>query len=227
MTTRVLTICGSLQAASANPAALDVFRTYLGRLAPEVEVEEAVDLGAIPAFNPDLVSPGPVVETFRAQLARSDVVVVAAPEYAGGVAGVVKNAFDWVVGSGELYSKPVVVVSAGTSGGAHARGEPHPLADLAGRARGRRARHRGAEDEVRRRRAASPTAATIGEIEQLAPSWRWTLRRWPRKRALERVRAVTADAGIDPGHIAPVRLGSSVGRSRAAGRVGHALQDVP
>src|SRR5205823_6061916 len=50
-----------------------------------------------------------------------DVVVVAAPEYAGALAGAVKNAFDWLVGSGELYRKPVAVVSAGTSGGLHAR----------------------------------------------------------------------------------------------------------
>jgi NAD(P)H-dependent FMN reductase len=51
----------------------------------------------------------------------ADVVLVAAPEYAGAVAGAVKNAFDWLVGSGELYRKPVAVLSAGTSGGLHAR----------------------------------------------------------------------------------------------------------
>ena len=37
------------------------------------------------------------------------------------MAGVVKNALDWLVGSGELYRKPVAVISAGTSGGTHAR----------------------------------------------------------------------------------------------------------
>jgi NAD(P)H-dependent FMN reductase len=40
---------------------------------------------------------------------------------AGEVAGAVKNAFDWLVGSGELYRKPVAVISAATSGGPHAR----------------------------------------------------------------------------------------------------------
>jgi chromate reductase, NAD(P)H dehydrogenase (quinone) len=48
-------------------------------------------------------------------------VLVAAPEYAGGVAGAVKNAFDWLVGSGNLYRKPMAVISAGTSGGRYAR----------------------------------------------------------------------------------------------------------
>jgi NAD(P)H-dependent FMN reductase len=33
----------------------------------------------------------------------------------------VKNAFDWLVGSGEMYRKPVAVLTAGTSGGQHAR----------------------------------------------------------------------------------------------------------
>jgi chromate reductase, NAD(P)H dehydrogenase (quinone) len=33
----------------------------------------------------------------------------------------VKNAFDWLVGTGELYRKPVAVISAGTTGGLHAR----------------------------------------------------------------------------------------------------------
>ena len=51
----------------------------------------------------------------------ADAVLVAAPEYAGGVAGVVKNAFDWVVGAGSMYRKPIGVISAGTSGGHHAR----------------------------------------------------------------------------------------------------------
>ena len=51
----------------------------------------------------------------------ADVVLVATPEYAGAVAGAVKNAFDWLVGSGELYRKPLALLSAGTSGGVHAR----------------------------------------------------------------------------------------------------------
>jgi NAD(P)H-dependent FMN reductase len=33
----------------------------------------------------------------------------------------VKNAFDWVVGTGSMYRKPIAVISAGTSGGVHAR----------------------------------------------------------------------------------------------------------
>ena len=59
-----------------------------------------------------------MLDDWRARLAAADAVLVAAPEYAGGVAGVVKNAFDWVVGAGSMYRKPIAVISAGTSGGA-------------------------------------------------------------------------------------------------------------
>ena len=62
-----------------------------------------------------------MVEDWRRRVDTADVVLVAAPEYAGGVAGAVKNAFDWLVGSANMYRKPVAVITAGTSGGRHAR----------------------------------------------------------------------------------------------------------
>jgi NAD(P)H-dependent FMN reductase len=40
---------------------------------------------------------------------------------AAGIAVVVKNALDWIVGSGDLYGKPVALLTAGTSGGVFAR----------------------------------------------------------------------------------------------------------
>ena len=36
------------------------------------------------------------------------------------MAGHVKNTLDWLVGSGEMYQKPVAIMSAGTSGGSNA-----------------------------------------------------------------------------------------------------------
>jgi NAD(P)H-dependent FMN reductase len=79
-------------------------------------------LADIPAFNADREDERiAVIEDWRRRVDTAAVVLVAAPEYAGGVAGAVKNAFDWLVGSGNMYRKPVGVISAGTSGGQHAR----------------------------------------------------------------------------------------------------------
>jgi NAD(P)H-dependent FMN reductase len=117
---RLVTLCGSLSARSANRAALDV-ATAVAR-SRGADVDDFDHLGDLPAFDPE-GHDHPVVFDWRGRVGRADAVLVAAPEYAGGVAGVVKNAFDWLVGNGELYGKPVAVISAGTSGGEHARGD--------------------------------------------------------------------------------------------------------
>jgi chromate reductase, NAD(P)H dehydrogenase (quinone) len=44
-------------------------------------------------------------------------VLLAAPEYAGGLAGGIKNALDWLVGSASIYRRPIAILSAGTTGG--------------------------------------------------------------------------------------------------------------
>lgn len=73
-------------------------------------------LAALPAFNPDIEDgPGPVpnaVSHWRAALAAADAVLFSSPEYAHGIPGVLKNALDWVVGSGELVGKRVGLLSA-------------------------------------------------------------------------------------------------------------------
>ena len=117
---RVLLVCGSLQRTSTNRAAVDVARAALS--ASAVEVSTFVGLGSIPPLNSDCDDdPGDAVLDFRAQIRAADAVLIAAPEYAGAIAGVVKNALDWVVGSGDFYGKPVALLSAGTSGGIFAR----------------------------------------------------------------------------------------------------------
>jgi chromate reductase, NAD(P)H dehydrogenase (quinone) len=107
---RVLAISGSLRAGSSNTALVGA----AARVAPAgVQVSVCPALGDIPPFNPDLegrpVSP---VRRFRAALDSCDAVLISSPEYAHGVSGVLKNALDWVVGSGELIDKPVALVNA-------------------------------------------------------------------------------------------------------------------
>ena len=117
---RLLTVCGSLQERSANRAAIAVARRVAAGWG--ATVDDFDRLADIPAFNADRDDEHiAVVEDWRRRVDSADVVLVAAPEYAGGVAGAIKNAFDWLVGSGNMYRRPVAVITAGTSGGWHAR----------------------------------------------------------------------------------------------------------
>ena len=117
----IATISGSLQARSANTALLEVAASVAEA---DVQIEPFRDLEAIAAFNPDREedAPPPVV-ALRALLERADGVLIATPEYAFGVPGALKNAFDWMVGSGHFYEKRVAILSAAPSAerGVHAR----------------------------------------------------------------------------------------------------------
>jgi len=53
-----------------------------------------------------------VVAQFRLALQASAAVLISSPEYAHGVPGALKNALDWIVGSGEIVGKPVALVNA-------------------------------------------------------------------------------------------------------------------
>jgi chromate reductase len=107
----LLAISGSLRAASANTT---VLRTAI-QLAPHgVRISLYEGLGDLPHYNPDLDGevPPPAVADFRAQLRRADAVIICSPEYAHGVPGVLKNALDWIVSSGEFMGKPVALINA-------------------------------------------------------------------------------------------------------------------
>lgn len=200
---RALLVCGSLQRASANRAALDAARTAL--LAKGVQVSVFDALASIPPMNPDHADdPGDAVLGLRAQLGAADAVVIAAPEYAGAVAGVVKNALDWIVGSGELYGKPVALVSAGTSGGVFARRDlvrtlswqgAHVVASLG--IAGPNAKSVMEADGARR--FTDPT--TVDGIEALASSLLASVGQRPSERSTAIV-SLAIDAGVDPGQLA-------------------------
>lgn len=106
----ILAISGSLRRASSNGALVGA----VARLAPDtVEVSIYGELAALPPFNPDLDGDAPAaVGRLRAALQACDAVLISSPEYAHGVPGVVKNALDWVVGSGELVNKPIALINA-------------------------------------------------------------------------------------------------------------------
>jgi len=107
---RILAISGSLRKASLNTQLLQVAK----EIAPEgVAVHLYEGLGALPLFNPDLEGREPsTVIDFQKQLASSDAVLIASPEYAHGVTGAMKNALDWIVASTEFSGKPVGILNA-------------------------------------------------------------------------------------------------------------------
>lgn len=108
---RVLAISGSLRSVSSNGA---LVRAAAQLAPPGVEVTIYEELDQLPPFNPDLDTDTPpmAVAAFRAALKSADAVLLSSPEYAHGVPGVMKNALDWVVGSGELVDKPVALLNA-------------------------------------------------------------------------------------------------------------------
>jgi chromate reductase, NAD(P)H dehydrogenase (quinone) len=200
---RVLLVCGSLQRASANRAALDVARAALSASGALVSAFEG--LGSIPPLNPDRSDdPGEAVLAFRAQIAAADAVLIAAPEYAGAIAGVVKNALDWIVGSGDLYGKPVGLLSAGTSGGVFARRDlvrtlswqgAHVVGSLGIDA----ASTRSVNDADGSRRFTDPT--TLDEIRALTTSLVASVGERPSER-FAAITRLARDAGVEQGPLA-------------------------
>ena len=112
---RLFAIFGSLRGQSVNTALLSA----LAKVAPpEIEVVPWKEMGEIPAFNPDIedANEPESVSRLRTRLREADAVIFSTPEYAHGIPGSLKNALDWVIGSGELSRKPVVLLNASTRG---------------------------------------------------------------------------------------------------------------
>ncbi len=113
---RVLAIPGSLRSGSATTALAGALVVLAP---PGVEVVVYDELETIPPFDPDRDREGdvppPPVARLRAALAAADAVVVCTPEYAFGVPGVLKNALDWTVASGDFADKPTAAISSSPS----------------------------------------------------------------------------------------------------------------
>jgi NAD(P)H-dependent FMN reductase len=111
---RILAISGSLQARSTNSALVQLATSYASAC---VRVDVFAGIDALPFFNPELdVEPAPPgVRRLRDGVSAADGVLIASPEYAHEMPGVLKNALDWLVSSGELYGKPIAVLCAAPS----------------------------------------------------------------------------------------------------------------
>lgn len=106
---RIIALSGSLRARSINTALL----RRIASNAPDGVTVELIPLSELPLFNPDLEEELPeAAATFRADVKASDGLIVASPEYAHGISGVLKNALDWLVGCEGFAGKPVPVLNA-------------------------------------------------------------------------------------------------------------------
>jgi NAD(P)H-dependent FMN reductase len=107
----ILAICGSLQEKSGN---LTLLRRA-AELAPAgVRVRFYDGLRDLPHFNPDLSQgePSIAVRELREAVASSDALLIASPEYGHSLPGSLKNAVDWLIGTGELERKVVAITSS-------------------------------------------------------------------------------------------------------------------
>ena len=111
---KILAISGSLRASSSNTNILRV----LANLAPkDVSIEIYEGICTLPHFNPEIDDGRELisVQDWRSQISQADAIIFCTPEYAHGVPGVLKNALDWIVSSGEFMHKPTAVISASPS----------------------------------------------------------------------------------------------------------------
>ncbi len=108
---KIIGISGSLRTASVNTSLLRAAAS-LTPYSVKLVIYDGID--NLPHFNPELdTEPLPLAVTdFRSQLKSSAGVIISSPEYAHGIPGVLKNALDWLVASGELYEKPIVLFNA-------------------------------------------------------------------------------------------------------------------
>jgi chromate reductase, NAD(P)H dehydrogenase (quinone) len=108
---KFLAISGSLRSASSNTLLVEALHS----LCPVgVEIVVYRHLGALPHFNPDLdgeALPEPV-RVLRRCIGATDGLIICSPEYAHGVAGVMKNALDWLVPSLEFPGTAVALINA-------------------------------------------------------------------------------------------------------------------
>ena len=106
---KILALSGSLRKASYNTALIHA----LSKLAPEgVEIIPFEGIGNLPLFNPDLETQNitPVTRLCEV-LEKSDGLIIASPEYAHGISGVLKNALDWLVAGEEFVNMPVALLN--------------------------------------------------------------------------------------------------------------------
>jgi len=114
----ILAISGSLKSDSSNSSVLRALSVLGNDFNMKFHFFNGLD--ALPHFSPERDGDHhDSVNYLRSEVKKADGVVICTPEYAFGIPGVLKNALDWLVSTGELNEKSVAAISASplTSGG--------------------------------------------------------------------------------------------------------------
>ncbi len=120
MAMQIIGISGSLRKDSFNTALLRAGT----QLAPESVELQVTGVHGIPLFNADEESAHGLPEAvvaLKEQIAASDALILATPEYNNGIPGVFKNAIDWLSRPGSdiprvFGGKPVALMGASPGG---------------------------------------------------------------------------------------------------------------
>lgn len=107
---KVLTLCGSTLSHGSTATFLRAFQV----IEPGFSWSEGPNLGELPLFTPEREAEGrPESVTVLAKaVLEADAILIATPEYAHNLPAALKNAFEWLVASGEFSRKRVLAITA-------------------------------------------------------------------------------------------------------------------
>jgi NAD(P)H-dependent FMN reductase len=118
--TKIIGIAGSLRAGSLNAALLRTAATLM----PPRSTLEIASIKGIPLYDGDLEAREGIpqaVELLKNQVAASDGVLLATPEYNNSMPGVFKNAIDWMTrppaDSGRVFGNRAIGIIGASPGG--------------------------------------------------------------------------------------------------------------
>lgn len=109
----IMAISGSLRSESKNSLILEALKAHFSG---NINIEIYQGLKDLPHFNPDIEFHNiQSVKEYQDKLKKADAIVISTPEYAHGIPGSLKNALDWIVGSGELIDKKIGLLFSSSS----------------------------------------------------------------------------------------------------------------
>lgn len=121
---KFFSLCGSIREGSSSELLLNAFRSVLSQSqrARDELSWFSVDLKSLPYFDPgyQFENVPELISTIRKQAFESDYIVIATPEYAHGIPGILKNALEWLICE-ETMKKKVILFVVSPTGGQYVR----------------------------------------------------------------------------------------------------------